>query len=315
MFEIYKKNYEYPIIFIGNPKAIFYLATSSFWIVYTHLHDFLKWKITPPQKCRYIQVWHASGAFKKFGQDSANEFIEEKEILKREKEYIDSIIVTSEICKNPFSTAFGVDKNKIKVLGNSRTDIFFDEVKKEEIRKKIKKLFPKIQNKKVILYAPTFRDNDLDNYKMKIDFRYLNKELGDEYIFLLKLHPHIKNNLEEDDIFINLSSYKDVNELLMVTDYLITDYSSVALDFCYLEKPIIFYAYDLESYENNIRGFYYNYEEFIPKNSLARTNEDIMKIIKENLISKEELKKFRIKNHLYNDGNSSKRIIDYLFQI
>ena len=206
-----KKNYEYPIIFIGNPKAIFYLATSSFWIVYTHLHDFLKWKITPPQKCRYIQVWHASGAFKKFGQDSANEFIEEKEILKREKEYIDSIIVTSEICKNPFSTAFGVDKNKIKVLGNSRTDIFFDEVKKEEIRKKIKKLFPKIQNKKVILYAPTFRDNDLDNYKMKIDFRYLNKELGKNYKFIIIYSTRILL------FFIKSSLYSSI---LSITKYL-----------------------------------------------------------------------------------------------
>ena len=308
-----KKDNNYPTIFIGNPKAIFYLATSSIWIVHTHLHDFLKWKITPPKKCKYIQIWHATGAIKKFGQDSVNEFIEEKNILIRERNYLTAIVVTSETWKKPFSTAFGVSEEKVKILGSSRTDIFFNEKLKQEIKEKLEKQIPEIKNKKVILYAPTFRDNDLVDFNLKINFKYLKENLGEEYIFLVKLHPHIKDNIKNSKEFINLSDYGDINELLMITDYLITDYSSVALDYCYLEKPIIFYAYDLENYKNNIRGFYYDYETFIPKNSLAKTNEEILKIIKEHLILKEEMKKFRIKNHKFNDGKSSERIIEYLF--
>lgn len=314
VFIVKKKNLksDYPVCFIGNLKSIFYLSTASFWFVHTHLHDFLKWKITPPKSCKYIQLWHATGALKKFGQDSVAEFIEHKNILLREREYIDSIVVTSAIWQNPFSSAFGVDKSKVKVLGSSRTDFFFNNLEKKKVIERLKKEFPQIINKKVILYAPTFRDNNLNDYNLELDLSKLFYVFGEEYFLLLKMHPHIKKlkNLEKNDKFyLNVSDYKNINELLLITDYLITDYSSVALDFCYLERPIIFFAYDLENYKNNIRGFYYNYEEFIPKKSLAKTTDQIIKIIKENLIESEELKKFREKNHKYNDGKSSYRIM------
>lgn len=302
----------YPVCFIGSLKSIFYLSTASFWFVHTHLHDFLKWKIIPRKNCKYIQLWHATGALKKFGQDSVAEFIEYKNILSREREYIDSIVVTSDIWQNPFSSAFGVDKSKVKVLGSSRTDFFFKKLEKKKVIEKLKKEFPQITNKKVILYAPTFRDNNLKDYKLELELDKLFQAFGKEYFLLLKMHPHIKNlkNLERNDNFyLNVSNYKNINELLLITDYLITDYSSVALDFCYLERPIIFFAYDLENYKNNIRGFYYNYEDFIPKKSLARTTDQIIEIIKKNLIKSEELRKFRKKNHKYNDGKSSYRIM------
>ncbi|MGL4902764.1 MAG: CDP-glycerol glycerophosphotransferase family protein [Cetobacterium sp.] len=309
-----KKVKNYPITSMRNIKSAYHLATSEYWIVYTHLHKFLEFGIFPSKETRYIQVWHATGAIKRFGQDSKAEIIESKSILSKEGEIINSILVSSDIWKKPFSSAFRVEENKVKVLGVPRTDFFFDEKNKNSIEKKLRNDLKDIKGKKVILYAPTFRDDDLKSSDLNIDLILMEKELGDDYRIILKLHPHMKKIKLDNDLkyTIDLSTYPDINHILLISDYLITDYSSVALEFVLLDKPVIFYAYDLEHYERDIRGFYYLYEDFIIKNSLAKTTEDIIKIIKQKKIKKKDIIEFKMKNHKFLDGKSSERLVKEL---
>ena len=295
-------------------EGIYYLATSKYWIVDSHLQIFLKNNIFPRMDTKYIQIWHATGAIKKFGQDSCGEYLDSKNVLIKESKIIDYIIIASELWKIPFSTAFGVEKEKIKILGSPRTDVFF---KKDRIEKSKQEFFeknPQLKGKKIILYAPTFRDNDIKNFKLKLDINYFLKELPENYILLIKLHPNISNweNKGHNDKRIkDFSNHKDINQLMFISDILITDYSSIALEYSLLNKPMIFYAYDYHEYKNDIRGFYYEYENFVPGEVVKNTIE-LIKVLKEKNYDYKKIGKFAKLNHDYHDGKSSRRLLEFI---
>src|SRR5699024_280699 len=139
----------------------------------------------------------------------------------------------------------------------------------EEVKNTLK--LPK--DKKVILYAPTFRDDQASNknkflFDVQMDLEKMKEQLGDDYIVLLRMHIVISNKLKIDetlrDFVKNVSGYPDIQELLLLADILITDYSSVMFDFANTGKPMLFYTYDLENYRDNVRGFYMDFETEAP---------------------------------------------------
>ena len=262
---------------------------------------------------KFIQVWHALGAFKRVGYSRLD--IDNKNSLTH-RNYTDTIVSSENIVDN-YAEAFGIDRNKVHPLGIPRTDMFFNEIKKEKIKEQIYIKYPKLKEKRVILFAPTFRGQGRKSAHYPEEYINLDeiyKKLDEKDALVLKLHPFIKNKIiikeEYKDKIIDLTEYKDINELLLITDVLITDYSSVIFEYSFIENPIIFYVPDLDEYASS-RSFYYDYNEYI-YGSIAKTKEELIKQIKHPTVNKDKIKQFKNKFLNKCDGNSTKRFVEEL---
>lgn len=260
-----------------------------------------------------VQLWHAPGASKKFG---GSVDIQNREILEKISENTDYLIVTSENIKNYYSEAFQMPLNKIKSLGLPRMDYYFENNDFKDLKSKFLMKYNISSNKKIVLYAPTFRDevkyNNVFNY---LDLKEFNENLGEEYILALRLHPKIKNFYKEDisdnGQYIDVSDYENEQELILMSDILITDYSSIMIEFVALNKPVVFFTYDLDSYLSKERGFYYDFEKTVP-GTIAYNSQELISIIKNNEFDKSKISEFLNVQFDAIDGNSSKRIVDFL---
>ena len=218
--------------------------------------------------------------------------------------------------------AFGY-QGKMLETGYPRNDLLYnaDEAKVNQIKHDLN--IP--HDKKVILYAPTWRDvetHEIENaqYGLELDLDLLKEALSDEYIILIRTHYLISNNLDLSnftDFAINVSNYDDIAELYLISDILITDYSSVFFDFANLRRPILFYTYDLEEYENELRGFYIDIKSEVP-GPLLMTSEEVLDAIEHiDEIADEFSDKY---DEFYDrfcsldDGMASKRIVEEVWE-
>ncbi|MDT3993454.1 CDP-glycerol glycerophosphotransferase family protein, partial [Mammaliicoccus fleurettii] len=153
----------------------------------------------------------------------------------------------------------------------------------------------------------------------KINLENLQKELGDEYVILLRMHYLISNALDlngYEDFAIDVSNYNDISELYLISDALITDYSSVMFDFGILKKPQFFFAYDIEKYDKGLRGFYMNYMTDLPGEIITdefKLAEELKNIDEHKEKYKDKIEKFYEKFCSLEKGESSKYIGDYIF--
>ncbi|MGN0353865.1 MAG: CDP-glycerol glycerophosphotransferase family protein [Muricoprocola sp.] len=257
-------------------------------------------------KQRVIQLWHACGAFKKFGQRGTN--ISKATDRATHAQY-DAVCVSGEAVRPVYADAFGLDIDKIKALGVPRTDLFFDEKYKKQIRRQIFKKYPSLRFKEVILYAPTFRDigDDRTQFHPELDFGRLSKKLRWNQVFVVCPHPVMKNDIV-DKTYKNIKVIRDfsTNEMMFVSDMLITDYSSVIFEYALLKKPIAFYCYDLPIYN---RGFYLNYPEDLP-GDVYQTQEELEEFLrdKKKHVADEKHESFVKKYMSACDGHSCERI-------
>jgi CDP-ribitol ribitolphosphotransferase len=267
-----------------------------------------------------IQLWHGTGTIKRFGQDVNTGKL--RKLEKKANSRITHLIVNSEETKHQYAKAFGICEDKVFVYGLPRTDLFFDPDKIEEKKRKFYKQYPKLKGKKLVLYAPTFRDQEKDNPRVALDTERLCEKMPKDYVYLLRLHPFIveaynksraSKLLPYDENVISMSSYEDINTLLLVSDYLITDYSSVIFEYCLLEKPMIFYAYDLEEFSDQGRGFYRPYEKFVP-GPVAKDTEDILRLLKNDQFDLNRVRSFVNKYYRYLDGKSAERLYLHIFK-
>ena len=167
------------------------------------------------------------------------------------------------------------------------------------------------------MFAPTFRGNGQQSahYPMEVlDMERLYENLHEEYIFLYKIHPFVKNDFsipyQYSDFYYDFSSYREINDLLFITDILITDYSSVCFEFALLNKPMLFFAFDVEEYVRT-RDFYYEFHTFIP-GPLVRTAEEIVQKIQQRNFNMEKIEPFV--RYFFDDldGKSSERVVDQI---
>ena len=207
------------------------------------------------------QLWHAEGAFKKFGLlSNLSDNVKARELKAAEK--LSFVTCTSHNLIETYARAFGVPKEKVIPVGSPRLDYLLGERDKALLRKEFDEKMPQFKGKKLILYAPTFRDNpqrdkDIINH---IDFDLFTGELSDDYALLVKLHPQIHSgNVPKENDVTNF----DIADLTMICDMVITDYSSVCMDFTLLKKRCIFYAFDKEEYEAE-RSFCFGYDDYVP---------------------------------------------------
>lgn len=144
-----------------------------------------------------------------------------------------------------------------------------------------------------------------------------NEALGDEYVLALRLHPKIKNfysqDIESSEEYIDCSDYPSEQELMMISDILITDYSSIMIEFAILNRPIIFFVYDLDNYLNNERGFYYDFKKTVP-GKLVYSCDELIDAIENNDFDKDKMSSFLKTQFDAIDGKSSERVVDFLLK-
>lgn len=246
---------------MGNAGYIFLDESNSLFGSFTLRKD-----------TQMIQLWHACGAFKKWGFSVADKsFGDDIKSLKRYSGHRNYTLVPvsgSEVCW-AYEEAFGINPGSgiVKPLGVSRTDRLYDSAGKDAALKKLKEHLLDLKGKKVVSYLPTFRGSIAGAKGPDgLDVRRL-ADLGGDMVFLIKNHPFVKEPFDIPDecksYCVEIADEMSIEELMLVADVCITDYSSVVFEYSLLGKPIIFYAYDIDSYDME-RGFYYPYKEFVP---------------------------------------------------
>ena len=294
-------------------RAAYYMATSEFFLIDDYYFPVYTVKLR--KGTEIIQVWHACGAFKKFGYSTLdknyganNDYIK---YIPIHTNYSHVLVSSKEVAKY-YAEAFNMSEKNIDPIGIPRTDLFFDKEKQVNSKEKLYNRYPKLKNKNLVLYAPTFRGTSQSNARLDIDFdleEVLNN-IPSNTILGLKMHPFVKTRIDDSkyDNLIDLSDYDNINDILLIADMLITDYSSVVFEYSLLEKPIIFYSPDRDLYKEE-RDFYYDYESFVPGPIISNTKE-LIEAINNKDFDKEKVIEFKEKFFDYLDGKSSKRFVE-----
>ncbi len=270
-FEDPSKFPELDTVKIDTPAYFMTALRSKYWITNTNIERGLHFK---KNNQIYLNTWHGI-ALKHIGNDVSgrNDF---------NFGAVDHLCVSGDYDECVFKTAFRAKESSYLRCGLPRNEELWNvtEKIKEEKRKKLG--IP--QDKKVILYAPTWRDS-MDggkSYEIKppIHFELWKRELGEEYIVLFRAHHQTTKVLgvRYDEFVREASSYPAVNDLMIAADILITDYSAIAFDYSVLCRPIFCYAYDYDTYLAK-RGTYFQIDEKYPNKS-CRTENELLERIK-----------------------------------
>jgi CDP-glycerol glycerophosphotransferase len=312
----------------GSLRYLYYLAIAKYWIFNAKMPGYYIKK----KDQVYLQTWHGT-PLKKLGKDievgedakfyrsemSKEEMVKSYE---RDSARYDYFISPNKFSTESFKSAFSVSKDVIIETGYPRNDILTNASR--EYVQSIKKRLGIPDNKKVILYAPTWRDNmyDTDGYlfELKVDFSKWQRVLGDDYFIIYKPHYLIydtSNLADYKEFILDASNFDEINDLYLVSDILITDYSSVFFDYGILKRPVLFYMYDLEEYRDNLRGFYLDIYRDLPGQIIEKEDELLDNII--NIANATE--KFRAQSQRFYEefcslekGKSTEMVIDILLQ-
>lgn len=302
------------------------LAKAKYWIFNSNLRPFLK----PRNGQVFVQTWHGT-PLKKIGCDvektgnALTKFSQISKIYTEESKKISYMISPSEYCTKRFVSAFRMKEankeDRVLTTGYPRNDYLFQATEEAcvEIKRKLK--IP--EDKKVILYAPTFRDNkysasagfELANY---IDFSLAKKELGEDYVILFRAHYFISQRLDVsayEGFVYDVSQVEDINTLYVISDILVTDYSSVFFDYANLKRPMVFFMADYSEYRNNLRDFYIDIEQL--PGPVVRRQEDLFQYIKQFSSGFALDEKYIDFNSRYNylDGPcTSKKVLDMIIE-
>lgn len=285
-------------------EAIQAVYSSKVVVTDDYFYLFRKFGKKPGQK--FVQLWHAAGAFKKFGVDGTSLFPEVDRLY--HKDY-DVVSVSGENVRGIYAGAFGVEETRVKAYGVPRTDKLLDAEYVSQVRKRILTEHPNLAGKQIILYAPTFRDGkgqDKHDFRPEMDFESLSHSLKENQVFLICPHPVMQNRIVPGS-YENIIQVEDftTNEMMCVADLLITDYSSVIFEFSLLDKPMVFYCYDYDEYN---RDFYLDYEKDLPGKMFRNYGDLEQYICKGEFKDVATVQDFRNRYMSACDGKSSERL-------
>lgn len=333
LYENYKDKFEFVwvlnknnIKIPGNPTTVKRFSLSY----YKHLAEskYLVFNTRQPKRLKkreeqvYIETWHGT-PLKRLGFDQGNLYLDDpnsKKSYRKDSSQWDYMVSPNNYTSEIYRSAFAFEGDIIE-SGYPRNDILYNYNDEQvfELKKQLK--LP--QDKKIILYAPTWRDDEYYDtasvrFNLELDLHRLKEEFGDEYIIILRLHYFIADNINLKGLkgFVyDLSKHEDIAELYLISDMLITDYSSVFFDYANLKRPILFYTYDIDKYQNVLRGFYIDINE-VP-GPLLMTNDEIVSAIRNiDKINEEyadKYEKFYNRFCYLDDGNASKRVYDEIW--
>jgi CDP-glycerol glycerophosphotransferase len=298
----------------------YYLAKSKFFVF--NVRQPL-WFVKRPGQV-FLETWHGTPLKKLvFDQDevTAASPLYKAQFFRQKQEW-DYLIAANPFSTETFRRCFKFDNEMLEV-GYPRNDLMYHP-DREKIALELKKKLGIPLDKKTILYAPTWRDDEFygaGQYKftLRLDLQKMKEALSDEYVILLRTHHYIADNLDVtgvEDFAINLSKYDDITEIYLVSDICITDYSSVFFDFANLKRPVLFYTYDIDKYRDILRGFYIDINTEVPGPLLYTTEEVIESIQKIDQVTeqyKERYAQFYDRFCSVDDGNASKRTVERVF--
>ena len=312
----------------GNAKIIkrarfqylYYMAVAKVWVFDCRQPEFL----IKRKETSYIQTWHGT-PLKKLALDMeqidsvvSSSIKEYHEQFRKNTATWDYLISQNHFSTETFRRCFDFKDKPIFEVGYPRNDILFRHNNERDIRR-LKEKYNIPLDKKVILYAPTWRDNEFyvqGCYKFvsPLDFKKVQEELGDEYVFLVKYHYLVSDKIDWSEykgFVYSFNEKVDISRLYLIADMMITDYSSVMFDYSILKRPMFFFAYDLENYENNLRGFYFDFLKEAP-GPISKTTDQLIWDIKNYNAEQwnDKYKEFSDKYNSADDGMASKKIVE-----
>lgn len=296
-------------------------ATAKYWVCNhrVSLHRF------PRRGQVFVQTWHGT-PLKRLGFDIEKSNNENYTLKEQNRQYLTDakkfsyLVSPSAFASEKFISAFALERlGKTDIIlekGYPRNDFLFNYTEDDAARVKRELGIP--EGKKIILYAPTWRDNQHTanegyTYKTEVDFDRLREKLGDEYVILFRAHYFISNSFDFEKysgFVYDVSKLDDINELYIIADMLITDYSSVFFDYAILKRPIIYYMYDFDLYKNEMRGFYIDIDEL--PGAIVKGEDDLIAQIKaaDGFEYDEKYKRFNDKYNYLDDGAAAKRVVE-----
>jgi len=290
-------------------RAIYEEVTAKIWI-----DDCRKQLYVRKRKAQYyIQTWHGTVNLKKIEKDAEQKlsayYVKQ---AKHDSTLADLFISDSKFSSQLYRSAFWYNGDILE-CGSPRDDIFIN--KNQKIKDKVKEYFNIADNTKIILYAPTFRDNfnvDVYNIDYELILNGLREKTNEPWLFLIRMHPSISEKskyFKYNEVILNASNYSDMQELLFASDMLITDYSNCMFGCILMNKPVFLYITDYEQYKNE-RDCYFDLLSLpFP---FAVNNGDLLR----NMLNFDDarylnlLESFFQKIGIFRDGNASKKVVD-----
>ncbi len=313
------------VIKIGSGEFSRALAMAKYWVLNYKIQD----HIFPKKDQVFLQCWHGT-PLKRLGCDiinfgnAMNTVSEIRSRYNTDTKKLSYFISPSAFASKKFISAWNMKalgkESIILEEGYPRNDLLKNYNEEDILR--IRTSLGIENGKKIILYAPTYRDNQHSakcgyTYKTEIDFNRLREHFGDEYIILFRPHWLVARNFDFEHysgFIYDVSDWDDISELYIVSDILITDYSSVFFDYANLKRPIIFYMYDLDAYRDDIRGFYLDIKE-LPGNIVTDEDSLIEEIAQtKNFVFDRKYEKFCNTYNYLDDGNATQRVVEKVFR-
>lgn len=303
-------------------KWLLLFPRAQYWVNNARLATWMK----RPENTHYLQTWHGT-PLKKLGID-----IEEvhmpgtktdtyrKNIVEESKNW-SYLVGPNAYSSEILARAFAFDGEVIE-SGYPRNDVLtnYSPEQVEKIRHSLN--IPK--DKKVILYAPTWRDDQFFKkgkyrFEFQFDLDKMKQQYGDDFVLVVRMHYLVAEQFDfaaYDGFIIDASDYYDIADLYLISDLLITDYSSVFFDYATLNRPIIFYMYDLDDYRDRLRGFYFDIESEAP-GKIVKTEDELFlemtRALAEGHLDTDQFNRFAERFCEWEDGHSTERVVNRVF--
>ncbi|MGI6007463.1 MAG: CDP-glycerol glycerophosphotransferase family protein [Ruminococcus sp.] len=298
-------------------------AKAKYWIVNSRTRHCL----VPGKDQCFLQTWHGT-PLKRLGCDievEGNNVVSRSEMqadYRKEGKRVSFFLSPSAFYSEKIASAFGLSREekekKLIELGYPRNDALFEN--RDEKRETARKKLGLPAGRRVILYAPTFRDNQHRKngcgFTLGFQLDRFVRELGDKYVMLFRTHYFVTEQIDlepYEGIVFDVTAWDDINELYLASDVLITDYSSVFFDFANLKRPILFFMYDMEEYQHQIRDFYLDLEEL--PGPVIRTEEELyqkLRDLPEKAVCDETYDRFCRKFNYLDGPHTSRRVVDWM---
>lgn len=303
----------------------YYMSKAKYWIINCKMPTY----ICKKENQVYLQTWHGT-PLKRLAHDiiapedatfyrSGVSFEQMTRSYDIDVERYNYMISPNAFCTEVFQTSFRINRKRLIETGYPRND-FITNATEDDIRNlKLKYNLP--LDKTIVLYAPTWRDNSYVasgyTFELEADFHKWKEILGDDYIVVFKPHYLIINKYENDDsltdFLYSMKAEAEINELYVLSDILITDYSSVFFDYAVLNRPIYFYMYDLEQYKGELRGFYLDIYTELP-GKIYEDESNLLLDIKNQVYNYSHLETFNQRFSAWQTGDCAKKVIDIVFK-
>ncbi|WP_375424992.1 CDP-glycerol glycerophosphotransferase family protein [uncultured Friedmanniella sp.] len=305
-----------------SPRYYWELSRARYWVNNQNFPA----ELDKPEGTRFLQTWHGT-PLKRMQHDVDNMASRDADYQVRAARltsFWDVLLSASSYATACFRSAFRFD-GTILEAGYPRNDLFSWPDADERAHATRERLGLADDPRRIILYAPTFRDDNRPGvswkHDLQLDIARLAAELGEEFVLVVRFHQLVRQSLgslppEVGSFVVDGATYPDIQELLLVADVLVTDYSSVFFDYAALQRPVLFFTYDLENYRDVLRGFYLDFETSAP-GPLLRDNASLIAALQDleqvRRAYAPRLAEFAATYAPRDDGGASDRVLDAFF--